>query len=90
RYLPPETLMKRRFTTKSDVWAFAVTAWEIISGGMLPYWELADEAEVKRKVSQGYRLARPQELDNHWEQLWKTLRDCWDTNPKARPSFQDI
>eukprot|EP00960_Hanusia_phi_P046880 758085-Hanusia_phi.AAC.1 len=90
RYLPPETLMKRRFTTKSDVWAFAVTTWEIASGGMLPYWELADEAEVKRKVSQGYRLERPQELDDQREGLWKLLRDSWDVNPKARPSFQDV
>jgi serine/threonine protein kinase len=31
RYMPPETLMSKRFSLKSDVWAFAVAMWEIMT-----------------------------------------------------------
>lgn len=31
KYLAPECLKKRKYTTKSDVWAFGVTMWEMFS-----------------------------------------------------------
>ena len=33
RWMPPEALKKRRFSEKSDVWAFGVTAWELLRTG---------------------------------------------------------
>ena len=41
RWMPPEALRRRRFTEKSDVWAFGVTAWELLTGGEVPYGFIA-------------------------------------------------
>lgn len=30
RWVPPEVLRRRRFSSKSDVWAFCVTLWEVL------------------------------------------------------------
>jgi serine/threonine protein kinase len=31
RYMPPESLITKRFSFKSDVWAFGVTMWEMMA-----------------------------------------------------------
>jgi len=35
--LAPECLTRHNFTSSSDVWAFAVTLWEMFSGGTHPW-----------------------------------------------------
>ena len=37
RWTAPEALQFRRFSEKTDVWSFGVTAWEIFSGMKTPY-----------------------------------------------------
>jgi serine/threonine protein kinase len=39
RWMPPEALTKGQYSTKSDVWAFGVTVYEILTNGELPYKE---------------------------------------------------
>ena len=31
RYMPPESLIRKRFSVKADVWAFGIANWEILS-----------------------------------------------------------
>ena len=40
RYMAPEALRRSKFSEKSDVWAFGVTAWELLSGGDNPYFHM--------------------------------------------------
>ncbi|KAL6043337.1 Non-receptor tyrosine-protein kinase TNK1, variant 2 [Balamuthia mandrillaris] len=40
KWMPPESLINRQYSEKSDVWAFAVTMWEVANKGAVPYAEL--------------------------------------------------
>lgn len=43
RHLAPETLLSSSFSTASDVFASAVTIWEILNSGALPFESIANE-----------------------------------------------
>ena len=40
KWLAPEVLQSKIFTTMSDVWAFGVLVWEVFTRGCLPYGAL--------------------------------------------------
>ena len=41
RYMPPEAIQKGRFGEASDVWAFAVLIWEMLTLGNIPYFDIS-------------------------------------------------
>lgn len=46
RWMPPESIMYRKFTSESDVWSFGVVLWEIFSFGKQPWYGYSNQ-EVK-------------------------------------------
>jgi serine/threonine protein kinase len=50
RWMPPEALKKRRLTEKRDISAFAVTAWEVLTDGEVPYGFIASTEAVAERV----------------------------------------
>lgn len=42
RWMPPESIMYRRFTTESDVWSLGVVLWEIFTYGKQPWYQLSN------------------------------------------------
>lgn len=54
----PEVMAHRRFSTKSDVWAFGLMMWEVFSGGYGPFGTMGI-TEIKRFVGKGYILDKP-------------------------------
>lgn len=55
RWMPPESIMYRRFTTESDVWSLGVVLWEIFTYGKQPWYQLSNN-EVR--VTCAYTLRR--------------------------------
>ena len=83
-----------KYTTKSDVWAFAVTLWEIlVLARQRPFAELDDEAvaENLHRFSQGtapiVSLSKPQHCPRD---IYDLMCECWRRLPTERPSFREI
>lgn len=50
RWMPPESIMYRKFTTESDVWSFGVILWEIFTYGKQPWFQLSNTEVTKGQV----------------------------------------
>ena len=87
RWMPPEALRRRRFSEKSDVWAWGVTAWELLMGGDIPYSHLSTNEQVHLAVTGGERLPRPAECP---DRLWAVIERSWAAAPGDRPDFAAI
>ena len=66
RWMPPESIMYRKFTTESDVWSFGVILWEIFTYGKQPWFQLANN-EVNELPHIVYLLRRP---DSNLNRKW--------------------
>ncbi|XP_061402666.1 protein sevenless [Musca vetustissima] len=86
RWMAPESLVDGVFTTQSDVWAFGVLCWEILTLGQQPY-AVRNNFEVLTFVKEGGRLEQP---DNCPDKLFTLMSECWSTDPEDRPSFRKI
>uniref|UniRef100_A0A913IFD1 receptor protein-tyrosine kinase n=1 Tax=Strongyloides stercoralis TaxID=6248 RepID=A0A913IFD1_STRER len=83
KWLAIETLTQTIFNHATDVWAFAVTCWEILTFGQAPYQGIS-LSDIKDHLLSGNRLEQP---NNCSQELYHTLLHCWMPNPEARPSF---
>ena len=82
-----ESLARRVYSSKSDVWAFGVLLWEIMTLCFLPYNEINDDKEVAQAVMAGERLPKPDQCP---DQVYAIMRSCWQPKPKDRPVMTDI
>ncbi|XP_066980698.1 proto-oncogene tyrosine-protein kinase ROS isoform X4 [Macrobrachium rosenbergii] len=85
RWMSPESLVDGVFTSHSDVWAFGVLLWEILTLGQQPY-PARTNLEVLHYVRSGGRLTRP---PNCPEELHKLMDRCWSYSPENRPTFKE-
>lgn len=86
KWLAPECIQHRIFTHKSDVWAFGVTIWELLSFGERPFEHL-DHKEVLNSLLVGDRLGQPEicTLD-----VYKIMIQCWLLPAESRPTFKEL
>lgn len=54
RWMPPESIMYRKFTTESDVWSLGVVLWEIFTYGKQPWYQLSNN-EVRSGLGETLR-----------------------------------
>ena len=57
KWMAPESINFRRFTTASDIWMFGVGAWEILSCGTKPFVSVRNN-DVITIIENGERLAK--------------------------------
>ena len=78
RYMPPEALKRDWFSEKSDVWAFGVVCWEILTLGVIPYFEVLEERVITH-VCDGSRLqlaGNSQLVCACPDALWGLINSC--------------
>ncbi|TGZ54733.1 Uncharacterized protein DBV15_11768, partial [Temnothorax longispinosus] len=79
-----------KYTTKSDVWAFAVTLWEILNlGRRVPYEHLSDE-EVVQCLRQLHHAADCGNTGNPEDSCKEDSRNGFDYLPRPTASSKDI
>ncbi|XP_037342593.2 tyrosine-protein kinase receptor TYRO3 isoform X1 [Pungitius pungitius] len=86
KWIALESLADNVYTTQSDVWAFGVTMWEVLTRGQTPYPGV-ENSEVYEFLIRGERLKRPSDCR---EDIYEVMHSCWSPVPKCRPSFQHL
>uniref|UniRef100_A0A8C6SVP7 Focal adhesion kinase 1 n=1 Tax=Neogobius melanostomus TaxID=47308 RepID=A0A8C6SVP7_9GOBI len=74
KWMAPESINFRRFTSASDVWMFGVCMWEILMYGVKPF-------------QNGERLAMPPQCP---PTLYSLMTKCWSYDPSKRPRFTEL
>uniref|UniRef100_A0A672ITE6 receptor protein-tyrosine kinase n=1 Tax=Salarias fasciatus TaxID=181472 RepID=A0A672ITE6_SALFA len=86
RWMALESLLNNDFSSASDVWAFGVTLWELMTLGQTPYVDI-DPFEMSAYLKDGYRIAQP---INCPDELFAVMACCWALDPEERPKFQQL
>ncbi|XP_072016614.1 uncharacterized protein [Amphiura filiformis] len=86
RWMGVETIATNEYSTMTDIWSFGVLLWEIVTYGATPYPKMHGK-EVKSKVPSGYRMEIPSHCG---KELYGIMLECWNNEPKKRPSFKSI
>lgn len=83
KWMSVEAIFDQTFTTQSDVWAFGVLLWELVTLGGTPY-PTVNNRELLRLLKNGYRMEKP-DICN--DEMYNLMRECWLENPFDRPTF---
>ncbi|CAK1584643.1 unnamed protein product [Parnassius mnemosyne] len=83
-YAPESAVEPWHFSTKSDVWSYGVTAWEIFTRARqeVPKFDV----ERPRERASCFQIPEgcPSEIFRH------LMKDCWTVDPNLRPKFIDL
>jgi serine/threonine protein kinase len=85
RWMAYESLKDLKFSVQSDIWSYGVVMWEIFSLGETPYPGMEWGFDSWKEILKGKRNDMPQYASDC---LYGLMWDCWNLDPKSRPSFQ--
>lgn len=84
----PECITFLQFSSASDVWAFAVTMWEMFSYGFQPWAALTGQQILDAiDVPNRKRLERPRFCPSEYYQI---MLKCWHHEKHQRPTFAQL
>uniref|UniRef100_A0A672M1Z9 receptor protein-tyrosine kinase n=1 Tax=Sinocyclocheilus grahami TaxID=75366 RepID=A0A672M1Z9_SINGR len=94
RWMSWESILLGKFTMASDVWAFGVTLWEILTPCKeQPCAQFTDEQVIEntgeffRDQNKQVRLEHPHCCP---DSVYSLMLSCWKRNAKERPTFLEI
>ncbi|XP_074530172.1 vascular endothelial growth factor receptor kdr-like isoform X2 [Halichoeres trimaculatus] len=87
KWMAPEAIFDKVYTTQSDVWSFGVLMWEIFSLGASPYPGVQIDEEFCCRLKEGTRMRAPEYSSS---EIYQTMLDCWQGEPQERPTFTEL
>ncbi|XP_066505151.1 vascular endothelial growth factor receptor kdr-like [Hoplias malabaricus] len=87
KWMAPEAIFDKIYTTQSDVWSFGVLMWEIFSLGASPYPGVQIDEEFCCRLKEGTRMSAPEYSSS---EIYQTMLDCWHGEPLQRPTFTEL
>uniref|UniRef100_A0A672K153 receptor protein-tyrosine kinase n=1 Tax=Sinocyclocheilus grahami TaxID=75366 RepID=A0A672K153_SINGR len=91
RWMSWESILLGKFTMASDVWAFGVTLWEILTlCKEQPYAQFTDEQVIEN--TEHVNLINVLMVYPHCcpDSVHSLMLSCWKRNAKERPTFLEI
>ncbi|KAG8693058.1 hypothetical protein FRC09_010768 [Ceratobasidium sp. 395] len=98
RWMAPETTIITtglpNITQANDVWGWAMTALEIISGEK-PFKHVTQESNVGIEIRQNPKISREQyptfeSFAHQPDALWALFQKCWSLKPEDRPTMNEV
>ncbi|XP_071951646.1 vascular endothelial growth factor receptor 1-like [Antedon mediterranea] len=87
KWMAPESIFDKVYTTYSDVWSFAIFMWEVFSLGGSPYPGVQVDEEFYNRLKNGYRMCQPEYAP---KEIYHIMLDSWNSEPKERPIFSEL
>ncbi|KAK9402381.1 vascular endothelial growth factor receptor 1 [Crotalus adamanteus] len=87
KWMAPESIFDKVYSTKSDVWSYGVLLWEIFSLGASPYPGIQIDEVFFRKLKEGICMKAP---DFATPEIYHIMLSCWQGDPNERPWFSEL
>jgi tRNA A-37 threonylcarbamoyl transferase component Bud32 len=87
RWMAPEVIAHQVYNHKCDVYSFAITLWELVTGGDIPYSGYTPLQAAVGVVQRGMRPTIPQSCH---PVLAHTIQYSWQADMNTRPEFEQI
>nr|XP_033489350.1 vascular endothelial growth factor receptor 3 isoform X2 [Epinephelus lanceolatus] len=84
KWMAPESIFDKVYTSQSDVWSFGVLLWEIFSLGASPYPGVQIDEDFCKRLKGGVRMRAPETAS---PEIYGIMLACWQGEPKERPTF---
>ena len=86
KWMSPESLERGVFNSKTDVWSYGVTIWEVMTRGVQPYPNLQNW-EVLQYIKYGHRLPNIEQCPPDMHEI---MLSCWNSRPAMRSTFNEL
>jgi len=85
-YMAPEVALRKPYNEKVDIYSFGIILWQMVTGET-PFDGMSKATYIERVVMGGLRPSIPREVP---KDLATLMQQCWDEDPKRRPSCMAI
>jgi len=94
RWMSWEAVIRGLYGSKSDVWSFGVTLWEILTFAReQPFEQLSDKDVVENLQEIADTRSMEEVLHQPYNcprDVYELMLECWATHTEDRPDFQEI